>query len=376
MPGIAPPDQQDDGGFVGGDGHAGREQQEHDGGVQRRAEPVREAVQLGDADEMTHDRDDREDDDAEHDGGLQTARALPGPERGQQEGERSAEGSVAAVMGAGRPGKIRESAAVWRGNSSRSMWRSTPNRYSATMSAASSVDTIARSCGARARAQVRGEQARAGEQEQHRGERLGRQDELRQRQEAPDGEHVAAEHGDPERDRRRRRPPGAPGASAGACDRAPGSLPPGSPRSLRPSRAPPPPGETRRPRSRRAREDPTAAAAPRPGPGAARCRSRASRPPRPGRGPVRPARPGGAAPGTSAGGSRPSRRRPRPRPGSHPSTAASAARAVSARASRTSRSTEPSSRSATSFISGPTVMPCTTSVPSTTEKAVKRMKSR
>ena len=52
----------------------------------------------------------------------------------------------------------------------------------------------------RVRPQVRGQQARAREQDQHGDERLGRQDELRQREQAPDGEQVAAQDRDPERD--------------------------------------------------------------------------------------------------------------------------------------------------------------------------------
>ena len=58
------------------------------------------------------------------------------------------------------------------------------------------------------------------------------------------------------------------------------------------------------------------------------------------------------------------------------STTARPARAVSVRASRTSRSTVPSSSSRSRRMSGRTVMPCTTRVPSTTQKAAKSMKSR
>ena len=199
-PGIPSAEQHQDGGFVRGDRHAARQEEEDPRGVQRGPEPVRETVQLGHADEMAHDRDHREDDHAEHDGGLHAARPLPGPARGQQEGEalqeqgrggdgcRSARedpGERGRLAGEEQPVDVEVDAEQVLGHDERGEQRRHQRQVP--------LDACA--------VQVRGQQAGAGEQDQHGGERLGRQDELRQREQAPDGEHVAPEHRDPERDR-------------------------------------------------------------------------------------------------------------------------------------------------------------------------------
>ena len=226
-------------------------------------------------------------------------------------------------------------------------------------------------------AQVRGQQARAGEQDQHGGERLGRQDELRQREQAPDGEHVAAQDRDPERDRARP-PPGAPHGFPQEHPVRPSLTTVGSPRSLRPNRAPLPPGGTRHLRSRaRARRLRHSSAVRPHKPVVARCRNRATRPPRRDRGRRRPA-PEQSGPVLSPRKSTMSRATCMGRsPPSHPAAAERCPRGSQRARSGTSRSTEPSSRRRDELHQpGRRSSPVQRSVPSTTEKAVKRMKSR
>ena len=255
------------------------------------------------------------------------------------------------------------------------MWRSTPNRYSATMSAASSVATSARSRWIRVRRRCAASRlvpvsristAASGW--------VGRTN-CGNGSRRPMAEQVAA-RGPRSRTRSRRWPPPvAPGGSAGASGRGRRSQPP----ALRVHLGPvelllhPVEGVIADHAARAQVRQPSAA--PPHTPAAARCRNRASRPPRPDRGRRRPARPGAAGPRTSAGGSRPSRARRWSAAASHPRPPARPARSRRARAAPPAR---PSRRraGASELISGPTVIPWTTSVPSTTQKAVKRMKSR
>src|SRR5439155_5725153 len=185
--GIAPADEGPDGGLVGRRRNAQREQQERRRRVQRRAQPKREAVQLGHAGQVTDDGDDGQDDRRDHDRDVRAPEALVRPERRNQEGD--------AEQQKRRGGDRRRAAGEDAGRAEDRLGKEQP------IDAEVDTDRVFGYHGGRQQrreerrvpldrhdADPQRQQARSGEQEQHGGERLGREGELWQRKDTADVE--------------------------------------------------------------------------------------------------------------------------------------------------------------------------------------------